>query len=398
VRLGVFSGDRYWREDGVLSSDVSFVHFLAGLSELVDELVLFGRLDPRPGTAANVLSAPRLTFVPLPHYERLTDVRGVLRARVGSKRAFASLIRELDAVWIFGPHPFARDLVRRADRRGVPVFLGVRTDFPRYVHHRATWPAEAWQLPAAYLLDRAFLRLTKHRPTVVVGRDLARRYGGRDTLVSGFSLVRDHEVDSSEESRPGWGKTVRLLSVTRLEEEKNPLLLPEILARLREAGDWRLEVVGDGPLRGALEEKARELRLDGALEISGWVPFGPELRERYRRADAFLHVSLTEGLPQVLFEAGAARLPIVATDVGGVAEALGHGTRGIVVPPRDADAAVRALLSLADPARRLELVRAGLAHVRARTLDVQAAEIVRFFASCLPSHDIDPATRRLTTP
>ena len=71
MRLGVFSGDRYWREDGVLSSDVAFVHFLAGMSELVEELVLFGRLDPRPGAAANVLSAPRLSFAPLPHYERL---------------------------------------------------------------------------------------------------------------------------------------------------------------------------------------------------------------------------------------------------------------------------------------------------------------------------------------
>ena len=279
----------------------------------------------------------------------------------------------------------------------MPVFLGARTDFPRYVHHRARWPAEAWQLPAAYLLDRSFLRLTKHRPTVVVGRDLARHYGGKDTLVSGFSLVRRSEVDASGRVRP-WGETVRLLSVTRLEEEKNPLLLPEILAGLRATGDWRLEVVGDGPLRGALEEKARALGLDGTLATPGWVPFGSELRERYRSADAFLHVSLTEGLPQVLFEAAAAGLPIVATDVGGVAEALGQGERGIVVPAQDADAAVQALLSLSDEALRVGLVRSGLEFVRSRTLEAQAGEILRFFASCLPRHDSAPAIRRRTAP
>ena len=66
--------------------------------------------------------------------------------------------------------------------------------------------------------------------------------------------------------------------------------------------------------------------------MTGFIPFGPGLLERYRDAHAFVHVSLTEGLPQVLYEAMGSGLPIVATDVGGVSDALEGGQAGLVVP------------------------------------------------------------------
>ena len=55
------------------------------------------------------------------------------------------------------------------------------------------------------------------------------------------------------------------------------------------------------------------------------MPLRDGLLALYRSAHVLLHVSWTEGLPQVLFEAFAAGLPVVATDVGGVAEAAGDG-------------------------------------------------------------------------
>jgi glycosyltransferase involved in cell wall biosynthesis len=397
MRLGVFTGDRYWRQGETVSSDVAFVHFLAGLAERVSELVVFGRLDPRPGVQANVLDTSRLRFVALPHYDRLTDLRALLRAWRVTGRRFSAEIDRCDAVWIFGPHPLVQMLVWSAERAGVPVFLGARMDFPRYVSNRLRGTARLWGLPAGHALDLTFRRLARSRPTVVVGSELAEHYGGRQTLVSGVSLIREVELASEEKADAEWGETIRVLTVTRLEAEKNPLLLPEILIRLRPEGDWRLQVIGDGPLRHALEQRAAALRLGSALELTGYVPFGEELRGHYWRADVFLHVSLTEGLPQVLYEAAAAGLPIVATDVGGVARALREGEWGIVVPPRDGDAAARALLSLRDPQLRARLVRAGLAYAREHTLERQVREILRFFDACLKrraAHGIDPAVRR----
>ncbi len=68
------------------------------------------------------------------------------------------------------------------------------------------------------------------------------------------------------------------------------------------------------------------------------MPFGTGLIEAYRAADVFVHISLTEGSPQVLTEAMAAGTPVVGTDVGSVAAALDGGRAGLVVPPDDVDA------------------------------------------------------------
>ena len=71
------------------------------------------------------------------------------------------------------------------------------------------------------------------------------------------------------------------------------------------------------------------------------MPIDSGLWERYRRSHVLVHVSHTEGVPQVLLEAFAARLPVVATSVGGVAEVVRD--LGWLVPVDDADAAARAL-------------------------------------------------------
>ena len=97
----------------------------------------------------------------------------------------------------------------------------------------------------------------------------------------------------------------------------------------------------------------------------------------YRSSHALLHVSMTEGMPQVLLEAFAARLPVVATAVGGVPEMAGG--RGLLMPPRDAAAGAAALQRLLDdPAERARHVEAGVAYVRQHTLQAESARLARF--------------------
>jgi len=168
-----------------------------------------------------------------------------------------------------------------------------------------------------------------------------------------------------------------------LDPEKNPLLLVDILAGLRSSDDrWRLVVAGDGPLREALEERVAAAGLSGSVELRGEVPNGPELWQAYAGAHVFLHVSATEGLPQVLLEAQAAATPIVATAVGGVADALGHGAAGLLIPPADAGAAIAALRRIAaEPALRDRLVSAGAEHIEHETLEAQLDRLAAFVAA-----------------
>jgi glycosyltransferase involved in cell wall biosynthesis len=192
-----------------------------------------------------------------------------------------------------------------------------------------------------------------------------------------ISLVSEGDIESSPTGR-NWADERIVLSVGRLEEEKNPLLLADILANLRATDSrWRLVVCGEGPLEGALRDRLAALGVDDAAELRGYLPLQGGLRDAYREAHALLHVSRTEGLPQVLFEAFAAGLPVVATAVGSVAEAAGGAA--LLMEPDDADAAADRLRQLAaDEELRARLVQAGVERVRAHTIEAELRRTASF--------------------
>jgi glycosyltransferase involved in cell wall biosynthesis len=102
----------------------------------------------------------------------------------------------------------------------------------------------------------------------------------------------------------------------------------------------------------------------------------------------FAHVSLTEGVPRVLFEALACAAPVVATDVGGVRSALDDGQAGLLVPPHDAPALVEAIERIVkDEPLRDRLVDRGLKLARERTREVQAARVAAFIARATNSDE-----------
>lgn len=381
MRLGVYADLVYRQEAGTLSNNRAFIRFVTALPPHVGEVVLFGRLDPEPGRSAYVIPSDGVRFVPLPFYPRVTDVAGVVRAARRSCATFADELARLDAVWIFGPHPLALAFAAVARRRGTPVFLGVRQDYPRYIAGRLPGRSWAWAVPVARLLELAFRRLARSAPTVALGAEIARRYaGGAPVLTTGFSLVRADEIRPVADALAAdWDGPLRLLSVGRLDPEKNPLLLADVAAALR-ARDarWQLVVAGDGPMRERLERRARELGLGDAIALLGDVANGADLWSLYRSCHAFLHVSLTEGLPQVLFEAHAHGLPVVATAVGGVPAAVGDAA--LLVRPDDAAAAVSAVERLAaDAALRRRLVESGLRLAARETLEAQLERHAAFF-------------------
>jgi glycosyltransferase involved in cell wall biosynthesis len=214
------------------------------------------------------------------------------------------------------------------------------------------------------------------------------------------SLIEDHDLVPVERAlRRSYEEELRVISVGRLEEEKNPLLLADVLAELRGDRDrWRLAVCGEGSMQAALESRLQELGVADRAEVLGYVPFGPRLLGLYRQSHVLLHVSWTEGLPQVLVEAFAAGLPVVATDVGGVAAAVGGAVR--LIPPGDAVAAAGELRRIAaDGPLREALIRAGHDYAAERTASAEVRRVARFVseASTTPFRGrarSDPVARR----
>jgi glycosyltransferase involved in cell wall biosynthesis len=174
-----------------------------------------------------------------------------------------------------------------------------------------------------------------------------------------------------------------VLALGRTSPEKGQDVLLDAFASLpaSAAAPLRLVVVGDGALRPALEARAAELGA-GRVLFAGWRD---DPHACLGAADVFALPSRREGLPLALLEAMAAALPIVATDVGGVSQALDGGRCGVVVPAGRPDALAAALSSvLGDRALASTLVAAASARVRARySVDRQTRALARVYAEAV---------------
>jgi colanic acid/amylovoran biosynthesis glycosyltransferase len=148
----------------------------------------------------------------------------------------------------------------------------------------------------------------------------------------------------------------KILCVGRLSHEKGHLVLIDSLAILQRRGcPFQCTLVGEGPLRPAIESRRLEQRLQFSVTLTGALPSEHVMR-LYRNVDLVVSPSLSEGIPVVLMEAMAAGLPVVATRVGGIPELVRHGLTGLLVAPGDTlelAEAIQWVLEYPVPARQL---------------------------------------------
>ncbi len=173
-----------------------------------------------------------------------------------------------------------------------------------------------------------------------------------------------HGLDAGEfEPRDGAGRArPLLLAVGQLKEKKGFGFLLEACRSLLDRGfELDCEIVGEGPLRGALEDRIAELGLQDRVSLLGALPH-PDVVEKYREATIFVLPCVLgadgdrDGIPNVVLEAMASELPVVSTRHSGIPEAVEDGRSGLLVPPADPAAltdAIAALMDDADLRRRL---------------------------------------------
>jgi glycosyltransferase involved in cell wall biosynthesis len=385
LRLGVYQDGPFRLVGAQVApdpADAPFFRFVSEVAESFDSFVVFARVIGTDASGEQPCLPSRTEVVQLPDYRSLRRLHAVAGAAIRTGSAFWRGLSGVDVVWVFGPHPFELMIVILARLRRRRVVLGVRQDTPEYF--RARLPSPRWKpvLVAVRAMDGLHRLLARRIPATVVGTANAERYASRKGRVLTMmpSLVREEDVVSEPPERD-WTGVLDLLTVGRIDAEKNPLLLVEALAEVERArpGRFRLRWAGVGPLADDVRSRAEELGIGDRIELLGYVPFGPELLTEYRRAHVFLHVSLTEGVPHVLVEALSSGTPIVATDVGGVRAALDDGAAGLLVPPADAAALTTALFKLVDDDQlRSRLVEHGLGLARERTLESEAARVAAF--------------------
>ena len=190
-------------------------------------------------------------------------------------------------------------------------------------------------------------------------QECVRYYGARRSKVSVVPNCVDLAAVHRASPLPVAGELPCIVTFGRLAPEKDLDVLLRAFAQVRVRHPCRLLLIGEGPERAALEALCRR------MEITPWVTFAgfhPDPFRLVKSADIFVHTARFEGFGNVLIEAMACALPVVATDCDfGPREIIQHGKSGLLVPPGCVDSLARAMLSLLqDAALRQQLVHEAL--------------------------------------
>lgn len=274
------------------------------------------------------------------------------------------------------------------------------------LHRLYPWVAFHHGYTATDLKMRAYNRLNRWSlpaaaRVVTVCEAFARELAGEGVPARRIAVlhnpIRAEDVACDEDRRVlreglGLGEGERaVLAVGRLSREKGHADLLVAFRRLvasEPSAKAALFVVGDGPERPRLEAQAAALGVGGRVRFVGQQR---DVRPFYAAADVLALPSHSEGSPYVLLEAMAARLPIVATRVGGVPEMVEDGRTALLVPARDTSAlgeGIGRLLADASLARGLAERAAELAATRfapgtyVRALDALYREVIAEAAAC----------------
>jgi glycosyltransferase involved in cell wall biosynthesis len=204
-----------------------------------------------------------------------------------------------------------------------------------------------WQAaPYAYRWTRKVICVSQGvKRDFVAATNLPERY-----LTTVYNPVVSDELLAASRAKPrhSWfdSNIPVILAVGRLEPPKNYPMLLDALALVRERRPCRLIILGEGELRGALEEKIERLGLQDCVDLHGFVPNAMSFM---RAADLFVLSSSWEGLGNVLIEAMAVGCPVVSTDAPhGPREILDDGRFGPLVPVDDAPALAEAIVETLD--------------------------------------------------
>ncbi|MBH3340052.1 glycosyltransferase family 1 protein [Pseudomonas mendocina] len=260
-----------------------------------------------------------------------------------------------DVLYIATEGPLGLSALRAARRLAIPVVSGFHTNFQQYTgHYGFGLLTRAMTNYLRWFHNRTQLTLV---PSIGQQVDLERRDFERLALLArGVDSQLFHPRRRSDELRASWGLApddLAVLHVGRLAAEKNLGLLVKAFHALQQAHPqrrMRLILVGDGPLRASLQTQLPDALFCGLQR-------GETLATHYASGDLFLFPSLSETFGNVVLEALASSLGVVAYDQAAAAQHIHHGHNGMLARPGDELGFCEAACGLLEDAEVLRHIR-----------------------------------------
>ena len=189
------------------------------------------------------------------------------------------------------------------------------------------------------MMEKAFCRFPE--TLIAVGNEQRRTIeatfglpGGRvETVWNGIAVDEPYNATRAD-LRTKYPEKVTFVTISTLIEQKGlPVLLDAIKLLTRRTHNFRVMIVGDGPMRKQLEKRSRELCLDSVVEFLGWIDNAAATVLPW--VDVFVQPSLWEAMSMVVLEAMAAQKPVIVTDVGENRHVVQHHKNGLIVGKGD---------------------------------------------------------------
>ena len=194
-------------------------------------------------------------------------------------------------------------------------------------------------------------------------------------------------LDAQPEPVPA--ASTEFVCIARLSAQKGLPLLIAACDRLRAAGErFALTIVGDGEMRGALEDEIRRRKLDNVVSLVG-VRTAAEIRDHLLSARAFVLPSFAEGLPVVIMEALALSRPVIATAIAGIPELVDNEC-GWLIPAGSEDALVDAMTAALHAAPEELATKGAVGRDRVGRLH-DATQNAGMLLEAIASHRCEPA-------
>lgn len=330
MRVALFTETFLPKTDGIVNT---LCHLLDHLARRGHTSVLFAP-SGGPGHYAQT-PVIGLTAVPFPLYPELRLVPPT--ADVSERlRAFSP-----DLIHVFNPVSLGVAGLRHARQLGVPVAASYQTDLPGFA---ARWGLGFFsELLWGYLRwvhDQADLNFCPSRFTL---QELAQR-GFRNLRVWGRGVDTDRFAPRRASAvwrdrlTDGHPDAPLIVTVSRMAPEKRLAMLRPVIDALPAA---RLAIVGDGPMRWLLESQ-----FAGTPTVFTGYLRGADLAAAYASANIFVLTGANETFGNVVLEAMASGLPVVAPDTGGQVDHVQHEVNGLIYAAEDSDALVAAAARL----------------------------------------------------
>ena len=246
-----------------------------------------------------------------------------------------------DLIHVMTPDPSAMVIIKAGHDAGIPVIyqeLGIPYDPPDFESYYEQFTSV---LPLCSEIAALSPKLIQH----------CREKLPDSKALSILPIMSDEFINGNEPHQPEPGK-ITFGFAARMEELKGPMILMEAFAAAHEqCGEIFLKVAGDGSQRQKIAARAKALNVASRYRYHGVYTHPEECRAFMESLDVFVMPSFTEGTPNSIVEAMACGKPIIASDVGGIPDMIGHES-GILVPPRDVSALEEAMLCLAKDKER----------------------------------------------